>query len=160
MPLTLTMTVAGAVLQSLVDALRAQTVAGGFTFDVRSDSVQVDPVNPLTIPLERLPFYLVELSPTGQRTFEPADQIEEFLRITITVVAGANGSLDPDRKMALALALTGDFEKALTVDIRRGGLCSDTRVLVPEIIVGLGTDNKLAVIQPVECRVHRTYGVP
>lgn len=149
----------GAVLDNVCVALRAVTVAGGYRWDVRAESVQTDPMNPLTVPLDKLPFFLVEAAPTGQREFQPANALKEYFRLVITAVAMAEG-LAADRKTAVGEALAADVERALCVDIERGGLCSDTRVLVPEIIVGLGTDNKVVLVQEIECRIHRDHGAP
>jgi len=147
----------GRLLDNVCVALRAMTVAGGSHWDVRADAVQTDPINILGVAKERRPTFLVEVSPTGSRTFEPASALTETVKILITMIAEADGD-SPDRKTATGLALAMDVEKALTVDIRRGGLSSDTRVLVPEILTALGTDNTVVVVQEVECRVIGTMG--
>jgi len=156
----------GQVLESICAAIRTMTIAGGYRWDVTRDSVRADPVNPLGVAASRRPFFLVELSPPedsgtqdyGVREFEPADQLTEVFPVFITVVADADGDDILTRKIATGEALAKDLEKVLTQDITRGGLCSDTRVMSPRILPGLGDDSTVVLVQRLECRLHRTHG--
>lgn len=159
MPMTLDVSIRGQVLESLVEAVQSIRVSSGYQFDFDDESVQTDPVDPLTVEHGRRPFCLVEPSPSGSREFEPASQLKEFFRVLLTVVFDSDDS-GAHRKTAAAETMLADLERALTVDVERGGLCSDTRVLVPEILVSLGRSNTVVVLQEIECRIHRTHGVP
>lgn len=160
-PITLDISQRARVLASLCTAVRGISVAGGYAYTFVPESVQTDPVNPLAIEASRRPFCLVEPSPTGSREFEPANALKEFLRVLLTVVLDAPDSVSPDRKTAAAEAMLADLERALTLDVERGVAgVSDTRVLVPEIIVSLGLDTTVVVVQEVECRLHRDHGAP
>ena len=160
MPPALTDSIRGKVLDNLCVALRAMTVAAGYHWDVAATSVQTDPVNVLGVPASRRPFFLVEPSPDSRRVYEPANQLEETFHVLITAVVDAEEDGGPDRKVAAGEALAMDLEKALTVDIERGGFCHDTRLDAPRIIAGLGTDGTVAVEQPLRCPLHRDYGSP
>lgn len=160
MPIALENSKRGQVLEDLCDAVRSIAVADGYHYTFRETSVQTDPVNPLSIDRGRRPFCLVEPSPTGQREFEPANALKEFFRILLTVVLDAEEDGGPNRKTAAAETMLADLEQAVTQDIERGGVCSDTRVLVPEIIVSLGSDDTVVVMQEIECRIHRDHGAP
>lgn len=150
----------GRVLESLCAAVRGVRVAAGYHYDFEDESVQTDPVDPLAIEHGRRPFCVIEPSPTGAREFEPANALKEFFRVQLTVVFDAEQTGLSTRKTAAAETMLADLERALTQDLERGGICSDTRVLVPEILVALGQSDTIVVIQEVECRIHREHGVP
>jgi hypothetical protein len=160
MPITLDVSKRGQVLEDLCEAIRDIRVANGYHFDFAEGSVLTDPVNLLSIEQARRPLCQVEPSPTGSREFEPANQLKEFFRVLLTVVFDAEDSGQPDRKTAAAETMLADLEHALTRDVERGGVCSDTRVLVPEILASLGRDSTVIVVQEIECRIHREHGAP
>lgn len=147
------------LLQSLQTALRAMTVAGGYLFTVKSTSVVLDADNIFDVSDTELPFFIVEPTDDGSRSFEPALQLEDEFVATITARYDAKGA-DPDRRNSLGLRLAGEIEKALTVDIERDGLAADTRLRKPQIFTSLSGEQPVIVVQRVAMKLFRTYGDP
>jgi hypothetical protein len=158
--IALTDSIRGQILDDLAGALRAMTVAGGYHWNVAWESVQTDEINVLGIESERRPFFILQASPDGVREFEPANQLQERFRVLLTAIADAPEGPSPDRKAATAEALAMDVERAVTVDIRRGGLCTDTRLQVPEFLMSTGRESAVVMVVELECRIHRVYGSP
>ena len=163
MPIALTVSRRGQVLDNVVETLRGMRLTGGYHWTVRSESVDTDPRNVMGIAAEECPFFIVEGSPEGRRDFEPASQLRDAFRVMITAVLFAEGTA-PHRKAAAGETMAGDLERLLTRDLSRGGYATDTRVLSPEIMVALGGGggeaNRVVVVQEIECAIHRTHGEP
>lgn len=147
------------VLDAICAALRAMTTGGGYTYTVRAASVVRDPVNILAVPDTNLPFFVVEPSPQGDTRYMPANQVQHDFAVLVTARITAPG-IAPDRKSKAWERLIADLEKALTVDITLGGLCSDVRLGEPSPLTGVGPDNIVIVTQPLTVKLWRTYGRP
>lgn len=149
----------GQILGAILTRVRSMTVAGGYHFDVKAESVTSDPINVLTVPDPSLPFFLVEISPSS-REFQPANRIKIKTRLLITFRAMANGT-DPTRKTMLGENLYGDLEKAIGADITLGGLVIDTRLQEPDgPMVGMGANNNVFGLAELETTHIREYGIP
>lgn len=137
--------------------LQAMTVAGGYHWNVVAASVNIDPtVNPLTVNGIDVPYFSIEPTPTGRKDYYPANQLRELLRVNIIARMDADG-VDPGSRLDTIEKLGQDMEKALTVDITCGGAAVDVRLGVMQPVVVVGS-NIVLVIQPVEARLHRSYG--
>lgn len=152
------------VRKNIQAALQAMTINGGYHWDVRADSVVRDPVALDFVSTTETPFFVLgQLEPmknTGARAFLPALQLEDELLMNIFVRVDAPGS-NPNRKDDAAEHMLADIEKALTVDITRGGYAIDTRLhQPPAAVIGLPTEDRMILTQPVEIRVQRSYGQP
>lgn len=159
MPVALTISRRGLVLANIVATLQTMSIVGGYAWTVKPESVQTDPRNVMAVAEDECPFFMVEPSPEGPRTFEPASQLRDGFRVLVTAVLFAEGG-QATRKTATGETMARDLERLLTRDLSRGGYATDTRVLTPELLVALGADNRVVVVQEVECAIHRTYGEP
>lgn len=163
MPIVVTNTRRGLVLDNVVATLKGLTVVAGYHWTVKPESVETDPRNIMGIPAGDCPYFIVEGSPEGRRDFEPANQLRDALRILITGVFFAEGEA-PHRKTAALETMAGDLERLLTRDIYRGGFATDTRVFTPEywpaLGGGAGENNRVVIVQEIECAIHREYGEP
>jgi hypothetical protein len=158
------------ILQFLQTRVRSMTVAGGYTWNVKSDRVTLDPVNILTGVGDcgSNPFFVIELQPSGQRRFEPAEQLKDAIEGTILARVDTTGS-HPDRRNVAGLKLVADLEEVLvrlpsrggTADITCGGLATDIRLRRASTFQGAGaTDQSVIVVVPFLITLHRTYGRP
>ena len=149
----------------VLKAMRARlgTIVAGadYHYTWADASVSIDPTtNLLTgVVAGEGPFATVEPLPEGQREYFPADEIKEFYRGTVTVRHDIANVLDPLARMTVVENLIADIERAVAEDYSLGGLVIDTRLGVPQPIVGIGSSMVL-VVQPFECRWRREYGVP
>ncbi len=147
------------IIEALQAALRA--ISGGDYHYPLTDASQVtvDPGMQLLGPvLSDLPLYVLETTPDGSKTYQPAKQILEVVRVNIHARYDAD-PVHPASKLAVFENLKADMERALTVDITLGGLVCDVRLLTAAEFVGMGSP-VVIVTQPVEARFSRTYGSP
>jgi hypothetical protein len=147
------------IIEAVQEALQGIT-GSEFHYPVADASqVSVDPTdNVLTINGADLPFYIVEPTPDGSRTFYPAMQMVSEFELNIHARYDAE-TADKAAKMTVWENLAHDIEKKLAEDVTLGGLCYDVRVGEPRPFVGVGS-NIVVLIQPVTIRLHRTYGEP
>jgi hypothetical protein len=151
-----------ALIQSIQSALAAIRRADGYTWDVSADRVVLDPVNLFggVGDCVRSPFFQVEAEPEGAREFLPAMQLRDVVVASVMGRIDATGS-HPDRRAVLGHQLAAEIERALCVDITRGGLASDTRLRKPSIFQAQSvTDQTVVVVVLVDMPTFRTYGAP
>lgn len=136
------------------------TQGGGYNYTVVSSSVTLDPAkNLLTAPAGDGPWYQIEPVPDGSIEYFPALQLVHEFRINITGRHTADPST-PEGKVDVWESMIEDLEKVLAVDITRSGLVVDTRMAgEPRPFVGVGSD-AVFVVFPIQCRLHRTSGLP
>lgn len=148
------------IIDAILAVLRGMTDESVYHYPVTTpEAVTADPaVNPLTEDNVDLPFYKVEPTPEGRREFFPAMQLVENFRLNIMARYDADTS-DPLSRMVVWENLAADLEVALAVDITLGGLAYDVRVLEPQPVIVVGSAT-VVLMQPIEVRYHRTYGVP
>lgn len=148
------------IQQDLATALRAMTVAGGYTYTVQAGSVTLDPVSLETVPPGMLPACYVHADTGSERQFQPADRIKDRYRYTIVWRADAVGH-DMDRKTKVFERMSADLEKALTVDITRGGHAIDTRLDPPDApLMQLGAGQVVIGVQTLTVVTRHVYGQP
>ena len=149
------------ILLNLQEALRGISTGSGYFFSVDSAAVSIDPVDVIEIVLGRAassPFFVIELGVSGRPSYEKASQLLELLPFNVVAFANAT-NLDPVSRVKTYERLCADIEKALTVDIDRGGLATDTRITGKQMQVTTGSLRVVAVIG-LEVRTHREYGKP
>jgi hypothetical protein len=148
------------ILKNLQTTLQGMTDASVYHYPVAGASqVSLDPtVNLLTHAGPDLPFYQIEPTPDGSRTFYQGEQlVEEFI---VNVCARFDADVtDPLAKMQAWENLAADLEIALEADMTRGGFACDTRCGVPQPFTGVGSSIVITVI-PVTMKIYRRYGVP
>ena len=150
-----------AIRKNLQAALQAISRASGYHNDVKATSVRRDPVYLLTVPPTELPFFVLGETDPLQRVFTPALGVEDHILVKLYARVDSPG-LDTSQKDDAFENLLADIERALTVDITRGGNASDTR-LHPAEAAAMGAANQPIVIlsQAIEIRgALRIYGQP
>lgn len=148
-----------AILESLQAAVRAINGVAPYTYAVKTGSVSLDPTDDVwTVPSTEAPYVVIEPLPEGSRDYQPANQVKDTFLVAITARIDVTG-VAPNRRMVAWEAWSADVERAVTVDITRGGHAVDTRLREPQPLLGVGT-NQVYVRQVAEMRLYRTYGQP
>jgi hypothetical protein len=147
------------VVQNLQAALEAISIVGGYFHDVAQTAVKLDPnVNVETlIGDQRLrPFVIIEVGPEPFE-YQPAKRLKQRIPIVIHAVHDSDPA-DDSSWLKTFTRLCADVEQAITKDISRGGVASDTRVVTTEF---KSFDGQLVwAFVSIEIVVHRTYGAP
>lgn len=148
------------VVRNLQSALQAITVAGGYHFTVAATAVKLDPnhaVESLVAPDGPRPFVLLEIM-ADRWEYAPARQLELTLPVTIHWVSDSVPTTDESR-LQTYLRGCADVERAIAVDITRGGLAMDTRVVKRTFDTMVDGAQVWGLIE-VLMEIHRTYGQP
>ena len=150
------------IVLDLQAAYRAIAPAIGATYTVDADAVSVNPddFTPDLIigALQYNPAILVLVD--NGRQIGHSGGMQQREDVPITVIAAADVEvLDPLAKLRAIQTLHADLELAVTQDITRGGLATDTRIDDKQHDAPTGSPRILA-IQTLLVRVHRTYGDP
>lgn len=145
-----------AVLLNLQTTLQGMTGVS-YHFPVVSTSVTLDPtINLLTgVGIPDLPFYLIEPTPDGEKTYYPAEQLVEVMSVNILGRVDCDPS-DPLARVTTWEKMAADLELALEADTTRGGHACDTRLLTPQPFMGPGS-NAVILVQPLRITIYRPY---
>lgn len=149
------------IVQNLQAALLAITVAGGYHYDVAALAVKLDPnhgVEALIGPQKKRPFYVIELNPDAF-AYSPSKLVTVTMPIRLHAVHDSDPT-DDNSWLLTYLRLCADLEQAIAVDIQRGGLAIDTRIVSREFRV---YDDDTALVwasAAIEIPVRRLYGTP
>lgn len=147
------------VVQSLQAALRAIATRDGYHHDIEGVAVKLDPnqdVETLLGDDQRRPFIVLELQPE-RVTYQPAMRVRTVVPATIHAVHESDPT-DDDSWLRVYTRLCADVERAIAVDITRGGLAVDTRIATFEFHA-LGGRQVWAMVQ-LELAMLRAYGSP
>jgi hypothetical protein len=145
------------IWDSLATALRAINTTAGYHYTVPSGAVYQDMVNVQLAPLA--PCIVIGPSEGGSREFKPSMRVRERIVFALEARVDADGT-DVDRKAEAYAKFLADIEKALTVDITRGGLAARTLLRRPVgPFMGFGQQAQVLFSQEVEVDLVRTYGV-
>ena len=149
------------IAKNLQTTIRSISVAGGYNYDVASDSVTLDPtVNLFTgVAVTELPLFVIQLGVEEDPERHPADQLVEEVPFDIFAAHDIVDRLDPTEKLELYSKLVGDLETVLAVDPTRGGFATETRIVRKSMFPQMGGARVIAVIET-RCRVYRTFGAP
>ena len=148
------------VLTNLRDTLAAVRVGDGYYYDIRGTGVKLDPNQDVDSLVESggpRPFVLIEVSADGW-THMPSSRARIDLGATIHWVHDSDPTRDADR-IRTFLQGCSDVEKALVVDLTRGGLVIDTRILRRAFDTAVDGSLVWASIEIVMTMI-RTYGEP
>lgn len=149
------------VIRNLQAALQAISVAGGYHFDVAATAVKLDPnqnIEALVAPAGPRPFVLLDVTPPERWTYQPASQLRLALPLTIHWVSDSVPTSD-ESKMQTFFKGCADVEQAIAVDVTRGGLAVDTRIIRRALDPNIDGSQVWALIET-EVQLHRTYGKP
>jgi hypothetical protein len=154
------------VVASMQTALQAIATASGYYNDVKPTSVVLDAPTSLSAvsPTEVPYFVLGHLVDPVNRDWHRSrggtlGAIQDRWRITVEARVDANGTTTSRKRTALA-QLEADIEKALTVDLFRGGLAEYTFVMQATGSMGLGNQNITYLSVPVDVLISRPYAQP
>jgi hypothetical protein len=150
-------------LQMVLDlkaALLTIAILSGFYHDVAAEAVKLDAnadIETLIGENQQRPFILVNVLPET-RSYSPAKRVDVTTPIDIHFVQEPT---DPDDETRLRTYLCGcaDIEKAIALDVSRGGHAIDTVVLSHELLPLSGSSLVWAVIHT-QVRSRRVYGAP
>lgn len=160
------------IVRDLQAALQAMHIAAGYFYSLPAVGVKFDPnvdVELLTDVSQGVrPFALIQVAPETW-AYSPASQLKLRMPVTVHWLHDAHPAEDvaigepmpPSDEDRIQLFFRGcaDVERAVAVDISRGGLATDTRIVKrtmnPEI------DSQLVhAMVDLEILLHRTYGQP
>jgi hypothetical protein len=148
------------IVQSLQAALQAISVAGGYYFDVVATAVKLDPnqdVEDLIAPGGPRPFVVLELKPDTWE-YTPAGQLRLAVKLAVHWVSDSTPTDDASRLQTFFRGCA-DVERAIALDISRGGLAVDTRITGRTLDLAVDGAQVWAVLD-VEILTRRTYGSP
>lgn len=148
------------IVRNLQSALGLMQVAGGYYYDVGDTAVKLDPnqdVESFIAPNGPRPFIVIDVQPE-EWTYSPAMVVALVMPVTIHWVNDSDPTDDQSR-MRTFFRGCADVERAITVDITRGGLAFDTRMVkrtsnraVDGSLVWAAIDTTI--------RINRNYGKP
>lgn len=150
------------ILVDLRDALRGITIAGGYFHEVQSDAVKLDPdvdVDALVHGGGARPFIYIEGGQESWRYEGMPNGVELQWPITIHWVHQVDDPTRDEARMEAFLKGVADVEKAITVDIGRGGLARDHRITSRRLALSEDGSQIWAVVDTV-VTVKRRYGQP
>lgn len=148
------------VLKNLQAAVMAIAVASGYHHDMAGTAVKLDPnvdVESLLAPDGARPWACLELTPEEWQYF-PAMQVRLVLPVTIHWVGVCDQAVDDSRQLTY-LRGCADIERAIAVDITRGGLVVDTRI-VKRTLDARPAGSEVWALIDTQVILHRTYGQP
>lgn len=147
------------IVQNLQAALQGISSAAGYHYTVAALAVKLDPnvgIAALIGDLAARPFIVLEVLP-DQFEYQQAKAVKVRMPITIHLVHDADATVDGSW-LEVWSRLCADAEQAIAVDIRRGGLAVDTKVLTREFATYDGT--QVWAMVKTEVLSHRRYGLP
>jgi hypothetical protein len=148
------------VLTNLRDAIAGIRVGDGYYYDVRGTGVKLDPNQDVEALVEAggpRPFVLIELNADSWQHM-PAARARIDLAVTLHWVTDSDPTRDADR-IQTYLQGCSDIEKLLIVDLQRGGLVIDTRIVRRTFDTQVDGSLVWASIEIVMPMI-RTYGEP
>lgn len=145
---------------NLQQALQGIAVASGYHFTVAGSAVKLDPnenIEALVAPNGPRPFILLEIEPEAWQ-YLPALELRLTQAVRVHWISDSTPTDDTSR-LKTYLRGCADVERAIAVDVTRGGLAVDTRIVrrVPERAVD---GAQVWAMVELEILLHRTYGAP
>jgi hypothetical protein len=148
------------IVKNLQAALLAISTTAGYHYDVAALAVKLDPnhdAESLIAPDGPRPFILLELGKERWEYF-PAFQVRITVPVTVHWVSESVPT-DDDSRMQTYLRGCADVERAIAVDISRGGLATDHRINGRTLDLAVDGAQVWAMVET-EVRINRTYGAP
>lgn len=149
-----------AILRNLQQALQAISLDGGYHYDVAKIAVKLDPnqdITSLIAPDGPRPIIILDVQP-DEWEYSPAMRVEVTLPVKIHWVSD---SVPTDDESLMSTYFNGcaDVEKAIAVDISRGGNAIDTRIVQRTSSRAIDSAVVWAVIDT-RIKTRRVYGQP
>lgn len=148
------------IVKNLQAALQAIAMDAGYHFDVNRIAVKLDPnhdVETLAAPDGPRPFLVLEVKPDGWQ-YSPANRIDLSLPFTIHWLSDYVPE-DDNSRLSTFFRGCADVERAIAVDITRGGLARDTRIVTRRYDTTIDGTQVWAEID-VNVLTRRIYGQP
>lgn len=133
------------IVQHLQEALRS-AVGDGYFYDVRGTAVKLNPdyeVEPLVEEDAPRPWVTVDVPASGEWIYQPAMRVKRVMAVRVHWFNECDPTADEDARLMCYRAYA-DIERAVTREVTRGGLASDTRI-VEQVAVIQGTSVWVAV---------------
>jgi hypothetical protein len=147
-------------IADLKTALLQMAVAGGYHFDIAAAAVKLDPncdVESLIAPGGPRPFVVIEVKKDSW-SFSPAKRCTILLPVTIHWVSDSTPTDDVSRLLTFFQGCA-DVERAIAVDVSRGGHAMDTRITGRSYATALDGAQVWAMVD-VDLPTRRVYGQP
>ena len=148
------------IIENLKTAVEGISVAAGFFHDVAALAVKLDPDHDVALLIRDTPlrpFFFMTVSISPFKYVEKPNGILLLMNFAIHAVHDTDPTVD-DSMLKTYFRLCADIEKAISVDISRGGLATDTKILNGKMHELEGQQVWAEVTG--EIREHRTYGKP
>ncbi len=150
------------IVRNVQAALLSMTLAGGYHFSVQAAAVKLNAdvdVDALVGETALRPFLILEVFP---ETWEYALHGVVALRLPLRVHwAHEIDEVTDEARMQMFFRGCADIERALAVDVSRGGLANDTRVISRQLHRRPDGDGaEVWAMVDLEIRTRRTYGQP
>ncbi len=150
------------VVRNLQTALFAITLAGGYHYSIGATAVKLDPnadIEALIGDQALRPFVILEVQPDSWLIGGTSKNRAEIkLPVTIHWVSEAD-ELDDEARILTFFRGCADVERAITVDITRGNLAFDTRIVQRRLDRVIDGSQVWAMVD-VDIAVKREYGQP
>lgn len=153
------------IVLNMQAALQAISTAAGYFNDIKPTSVVLDaqalaPVSPTEVPFIVLGHMVEPVNREwGRSRSGVLGAIQDRWRIVLEARVDAPG-LGTARKLTALTNFEADVEKALTLDLQRGGLALYTYVMQGTRFTGLANDPMSYLQIPVEILLDRPYAQP
>ncbi|MDP1570342.1 MAG: hypothetical protein Q8L86_10085 [Vicinamibacterales bacterium] len=148
------------VVRSLQSAIAAIAAGSTYWHTVASTAVKLDPnhkVEELIAPDGPRPFVLIDVQPE-RWSYPQSGQARLVMPITLHWIGESDRTVDESRDEVFFKACA-DLEAAIAVDVTRGGLAVDTRIVRRTLDDGMDGGQVWAIVET-EVALHRTYGRP
>jgi hypothetical protein len=148
-------------VRNLQAALLAMTVVGGYHYDMNRVAVKLDPnqnIQDFILPDGPRPMMVVEL---GEETwdYEGARRLKLLQKLILHWINTSDATIDED-KLHVFFNGCADVERAITQDITRGGLVTDTKIRSRVLDQPPHDGSQVWAKVGIELLSHRTYGAP
>lgn len=147
-------------LKNLQAALEGIHVDDGYHFTVAALAVKLDAnhdIDNLILPTGPRPFVILEVLDDRWEYF-PASEVRLVVPVRVHWVSESIPE-DDNSRMQTFFRGCADVEKAIAVDVGRGGSCSDTRIMRRLFDTAVDGAQVWAILE-LELRLRRTYGTP
>lgn len=145
-----------AVWDDLVEALALITTGGGYHYTLSAANISTDMINLIGWPTA--PVVMIGPSEGSSRVFLASLRARDRIVFGLEARVDAPGT-DPARKGEAFTDFVADIERALMVDMTRGGFAARTLIRPPVgPFMGFGAQQQVLFSQEIEIDLIRAYG--
>lgn len=148
------------VIRHVQSAIAAIAAGSSYWHTVASTAVKLDPnhkVEELIAPNGPRPFVLIDVAPE-RWSYPQSGQVHLVMPLALHWIGQSDVTADESRDEVFFKACA-DLETALCVDLTRGGLAVDTRIVRRTLDDGMNGGQVWAMVEA-EVALHRAYGRP